>query len=525
MNNIYDNKNNVIGPTIKNLDGAILACFTRSYDNHHKNNLHLITSIFYKENLKEEELRKYHDNVMKLTKTNEIIYVFIVDLEERDVEYEMRVNYERFKLININLANLTGYLNIPRKENSLFERIFGKTTLKTKDFDNLYQNSLFIFRGIMWSSVVLSFRMNGVNISGGSISTRHILSSVNFQLLMNLFYFEIDPTMIKKMTYDSSKLSILSNTIPLDLLGNLELIYKDLDHLKGFNYKKISQYIKDKYFINYPEQGNLEKFLYFLNKNYKISFHILSTNISIAFEEKIQNLKEQLKYIENEQIDINRNIEELTNLEYISTKNMSNKKKKLLKKEREKKLENHTENLSSLHKKINNLLDKENKLHIKLDNLEIEYQIFKKELKNKTLKDLDLLNNEIYSTRQDQHKFNKIIRNTSNAELSMNTFRPYFTFSSRKFYTSAFVFKSRVNHDNIKRQYSNISKDLNKDIETNKDLKSFLSRQSEIIKTKYNSKSIFFNFIESIINETHTNPYSAQKKLEKKIKKKISFNI
>lgn len=115
--------------------------------------------------------------------------------------------------IFICLDEFVGRYNMIRN-NKLLEVIFGEIGDKEKNNKLLWQNSLFIFYKYMWSSIVLNFKLNGIDISGGSISKRHVLKTVQYELIerMRLMYgFEEFQHIIHSNLTDP----FLSSTIPL----------------------------------------------------------------------------------------------------------------------------------------------------------------------------------------------------------------------------------------------------------------------------------------------------------------------
>ena len=49
---------------------------------------------------------------------------------------------------------------------------------KNKDFDAVISNSLFIFNNLYWSNMILTFKMSGYDISGGTEFKRHLLCTL-----------------------------------------------------------------------------------------------------------------------------------------------------------------------------------------------------------------------------------------------------------------------------------------------------------------------------------------------------------
>jgi hypothetical protein len=84
-----------------------------------------------------------------------------------------------------NAVNLTRGENLDfviyevSKDNLFNDMIFTKYILKN---DPLLKSMIFIFENLSWAEIVLLFRLNNLNISGGSNTLRHILSPVQLRL-------------------------------------------------------------------------------------------------------------------------------------------------------------------------------------------------------------------------------------------------------------------------------------------------------------------------------------------------------
>nr|QWO71425.1 RNA polymerase [Termitomyces sp. T73sscA] len=202
--------------------------------------------------------------------------------------------------IFICLDDFVGRYNMIRN-NKLLEAIFGNKEDKEKNKELLWQNSLFIFYNYMWSSIVLKFKLNGIDISGGSTTKRHTLKTVQYDLMENLrymypqeefkhilFYSQIDPS--------------LKSTIPLE------------EYRKGLDYSK--QVDKESYWKNWTRNvhelvQNLELDQIILKKevikledmiqhNYIITARSLYLSVINSFVSIINKIKEDLLKNENE---------------------------------------------------------------------------------------------------------------------------------------------------------------------------------------------------------------------------------
>jgi len=276
-NNTNDNKNinnidymNVKGP-------SIYACFGRSFDCHHKmsGKIHLTSSIFggvqtmteflemLYSNLREAKQRQYDFRYTSLKYKGVGVYakyIFIVNREEKIQNYVLNMKqnimegniekYEEMKssgtivdkleekrflfgftsndvtVVFISLHELLA--NLQLSDESLFKNIFGKFEDEKKDQEAIFNNSLFIFRDYHWWFIVLMFRVNNVNISGGRGNKRHLINSVEIQLInflnifgLNLIFESLDKKLNRGYINNWTNL-ILSNKIPLNEIEKIK---------------------------------------------------------------------------------------------------------------------------------------------------------------------------------------------------------------------------------------------------------------------------------------------------------------
>nr|QWO71438.1 RNA polymerase [Termitomyces sp. T123] len=111
----------------------------------------------------------------------------------------------------------------------LFKNIFGLKTDKTKNMDNLWNNSLFVFYNIYWFNVVLLFKYNGIDISGGSISKRHVFTSSDYKLCRNLNDIYGYDNKLNQVIHSNLKDDFLSSRIP-EVLYNVYLENRNKEH-------------------------------------------------------------------------------------------------------------------------------------------------------------------------------------------------------------------------------------------------------------------------------------------------------
>lgn len=395
------------------LNNCILACISRSFDKHHVENgkIHLVSSIIF---VKEIKLGDYIRHINRIDNTK-MHYLFII------LPYAVKMRSEVKNNLTIYLITLEEFIeNYKNKENQLFIELFGSLELKSKSLDSVYQESLFVFCNTDWHNIVLKFKIEDVNLSGGSISGRHILDSVSYQLSNNLNYlFDYNSEVIKNLLYINKKQPNLKNEISLEFYKKyqsykekqlLDLKYQDIENLQ----------IKDSTELNMDEEFKV------LKHNLYLSFNLLVDNIkkNLNFERKIIN--DELIFLNKERDFISYIVDKIENINDVNTRGMSNKAKKIFKKERTavnnkdpNKLKEHEKNkeeLQSLQNQIKNLEEKINKR-------EIELQKIEGFLKNKTFAELESLNKE-YSNSENKTK--KLAKYLGIAVIKNNKFNTNF---------------------------------------------------------------------------------------------------
>ena len=174
----------------------MFVCFTRSYDQMHMDTsrIHLISSVLGSN----QEYNVLHYNNYSISNDNNIYYIIkIVDSlsnlgldnslstkMEDGFTYNITNINDNLKVLVITLENLIGMLLY--NKSPILKEIFGQIN-EGKDLTTVYNNCLFEFRNEMfWSNIVLQFKLNGIDISGGSISRRHIMSTVNYELISHI---------------------------------------------------------------------------------------------------------------------------------------------------------------------------------------------------------------------------------------------------------------------------------------------------------------------------------------------------
>lgn len=384
-----------------NSSSSILGCFTRSFDKHHTDKMHLISSVLYIDNLSTINIINLK-NIMN-EKMNEIdrINIFIVfnDIENDNPEKQLKIEQSgNVTLVYTTLSYLIGQLSFNKSKDLTFFKCFGSNNTTHKNFDHLYSESLFIFCNLTWSNVVLSFKLSGLNISGGTISKRHILDSVHYQLIRYINLLGIGEDQMKKIIYDSSRNPILSQSIPIDfyvfMLQQYSIIKNMnktafLTYLNNIEDKKFKYY--GKIFIDNSDKNDfIKNIMKFIKINFTLSMNSLIESIQNNFTYKIEQLENQIGKLES---DYNSNVnvleynDDLVNglISYSS----NNEKKKLKKERKELKAQN-----------VNGLADS-----LKTKNKYLSEQIIK-------------LNNEMMLIKKEKDQFIEKKDNMSITELN-----------------------------------------------------------------------------------------------------------
>lgn len=305
-------------------DKLLLVCFARSYDETHikSKRIHLTSSVVmssYDINFSDIDFSFLKEKMERGMYRNSY-YVFNVvnEYDNRDglplidrfynIENKKAVQnyYNCVRVINIEFDTLLTYLeddgNKLNITNDFITDIFGNIESTKKNFDSICQDSVFIFRNTSWSNIVLFFKLKGIDISGGSNSKRHILSTVDATLkeFLDLLYGYNTNFINKHIIYESfkNKDGYLSSLIDLNVYKNM------LDDNKYFNdklqektsWKNIEKISKE--LSNWDTSGQ-EKGIPFLISNYIFIFtHLVKIWKVSSEEKKIKNLKikiEELK--------------------------------------------------------------------------------------------------------------------------------------------------------------------------------------------------------------------------------------
>ena len=316
---------------------AIVGSFTRSFDTSHKENnrIHLISSICLIKQKEMDLIGKYLSDYNS-DQTQKISYVFILTPNLKEHLKPEVTDKDSLIIIKCSISTFLKNLLFDYKSNLFFNSVFGELNLESKDFDVICQQSVFIFLNQMWSNVVLNFKLNKVDLSGGSISKRHLLHTVDFQLVLNLIKIFGDIKNINNLIYNSFTNSILSSSIPLDLYNQILASSSDILTMKVKDVNNISFLNKNKNPLIYSED---------IIRYYNSYEDIVKSNFALTIEMLIADItngiKSDLEKLNNSNNKYSLNLNSLSydkskieNIDNESTKYMRNKEKKRFKKER-----------------------------------------------------------------------------------------------------------------------------------------------------------------------------------------------
>lgn len=146
-----------------------LATATRSIDKGHKyNNIHLMFSGFYSD-------KDYTKRLANYSYTQIIIRIL-----KRIDEY--------FDMIEHNNSTVEFVCSLPYlfvqegKIDIILENIIGPNYIIEKDKEDILNNVLFVFEDMTGSNVQFLLKFTNINISGGSITRPHLLSTTQYNL-------------------------------------------------------------------------------------------------------------------------------------------------------------------------------------------------------------------------------------------------------------------------------------------------------------------------------------------------------
>nr|QWO71435.1 RNA polymerase [Termitomyces sp. DKA64] len=187
----------------------------------------------------------------------------------------------------------------------LFKNIFGFKIDQIKNMDNIWTNSLFVFYNIYWYNVLLRFKYHGIDISGGSISKRHVLTTCDYKLSRNLYDIYGSDQKLNQLIHSNLKDDFISSTIPDQLykefLSNKNSEYSAqlnrivINRLKSKGKydgsEKNSNLDVDTTIPNYKEGNYLDYKGKQVTYNYILGLEILYQSIFYSYKKIIKELK------------------------------------------------------------------------------------------------------------------------------------------------------------------------------------------------------------------------------------------
>nr|WVH37925.1 RNA polymerase [Dichomitus squalens] len=321
-----------------NKDFAIIGSFTRSLDTPHKENnrIHLISSICLVQQKDMGFILKYLTDY-KTIHLEKVSYVFVLTPnttapEPKEGGEPLIIDKGSSVIIKCSIGTLLKNLFFTEESTSIFKNLFGSLNLEYKDFETISQNSIFIFLNQTWSNVVLNFKLNKVDLSGGSISKRHILHTVDIQLVLHLLNIFDRSELMSNIVYNSHKNPILSSSIPLDYYNKfldrridiLNMKVKDVNN--NFLLDKDDFIYTDKLFYKYNSVEAI------VRSNLSLSIEMLIADITNGIKSELEKLNNTNNKYSNDLSLLSYEKSKFEDIDTQTTKYMKNKEKKDLKK-------------------------------------------------------------------------------------------------------------------------------------------------------------------------------------------------
>ena len=161
-------------------------------------------------------------------------------------------------MFNINLVNKLNFLT----KFNLLEH-FDKENINSIDS---YYDSIFIFNDISWKNIVLLFKNYGIELYGGSDNRRHVISTVQANLvkfLMLMFNFNLD----NKLIYNSYN---ATDNIDKKINYNLLKLFKTNGHINNDVEKKFSNILDENtdnfYELNFKNIFKINLLIYYFSR-------------------------------------------------------------------------------------------------------------------------------------------------------------------------------------------------------------------------------------------------------------------
>lgn len=295
-----------------------LSTVSRSFDKYHvdNNKIHLVSSIFYANSFEVNSNTNFNS-------VHYIIRILPVDLDIFEVithnstciEFRVSIVYFLNSLLN---SSVEGFIEV----------LIGNRFETEKENHSLLNNVLFVYEDLSWPTIQTVFKQININISGGSISKRQILSTAEYNLSSMLFSLGYNLVDIYNSSIILSKLlqrykDIGNSKISFDLEINLGLKLNKLQIYLKLNIENINKEIIDLELDFKSSSGTLLKFEKDLlqtgdhNKDSKN----LTTTRSLKLDKnifntkgKIEKLSKQISALKSKLTELNKEVSKLDNL-------------------------------------------------------------------------------------------------------------------------------------------------------------------------------------------------------------------
>lgn len=214
------------------MKNRIIATMARSFDNTTSSgHIHLVSSIFIPNNHFNLDLNRL-SVVLKTLKYKK--YILTIYLDEEISEVKIFTYGESLIEFKVGIYKLLSYLTTVNTYQGLIELVMGQKFSNTKDFDSVINDVLFVFENLTWLNIKLYFKLYNIQIGGGTITKRHLLSTTHYNLSFFLTLLGVN----SKDIYDSFTNELLKpkheNKVNL-------LPYKKENLNENLNYDLITQ--------------------------------------------------------------------------------------------------------------------------------------------------------------------------------------------------------------------------------------------------------------------------------------------
>jgi hypothetical protein len=170
--------------------------------------IHLVSSNFYTKYFSIDTNTNFHNllNIIRITTENIVRYEVIVH-NSTCIEFIISIPYF---LENLYKSGLEGLVDV----------VIGNHTESKKTNRSLLNNVLFVYEDISYSTIQALFSNSKINISGGSISKRHLLSTTEVNLSYILMSLNYNSTDIYNSSIIYSELLHRAKSIPANEINN-----------------------------------------------------------------------------------------------------------------------------------------------------------------------------------------------------------------------------------------------------------------------------------------------------------------